>query len=348
MDKLDLEIIKLLSRRAKLIRDIGRIKKSHSLEIFAPDREKEVYDKVARANKGIFPSEALHAVYREIMSGSLALEKPLKIAYLGPPATFTHIAATKRFGSCAEYVERDLISEVFDEVESGCADYGVVPVENSLEGAIDHTLDRLIDADPSIRICSEIIIKIGHNLIGNAAIANVKKVYSNPTVFEQCRSWLAGNLPKCVHVEFPTTSMAAAYVAAHPKAAAAIASDLAAKRYELKILARSIEDRGVRNVTRFLVIGKTQANPTKEDKTSIMFSLKDKIGALHGALVPFKKFGINLTKIESRPSKRKAWEYYFFVDFIGHYKSAKVTRLLGELEKGCSYLKVLGSYPVGE
>ncbi|MFH1407149.1 MAG: prephenate dehydratase [Candidatus Omnitrophota bacterium] len=348
VDNLDSQILRLLNKRANTTLEIGKIKKRRAIDVFSPDREKEVYERITMASKGPMPKETLRAIYREIMSGSLSLEKPLKVAYMGPQATFTHLAAMKKFGSSVEYVEKDLIAEVFDAVEKGTVDYGVVLIENSLEGAIDHTLDRFMDADPIVKICSEISVEIRHNLIAKSAISSIKRVYSNPTVFEQCRSWLAGNLPKALRVEFPTTSMAAAYVASRPKGSAAIASDIAAKKYSLRIIARSIEDRGVHNVTRFLVIGKTQGQPTRKDKTSIMLSLKDKVGALHDLLVPFKKAGISLTKIESRPSKKKAWEYYFFVDFIGHYKGKNVTKALSALEKGCTTLKVLGSYPVSD
>jgi chorismate mutase/prephenate dehydratase len=219
-----------------------------------------------------------------------------------------------------------------------------VPIENSTEGAVNHTLDMFIESD--LRICSEVLLEISHNLLSLSGVGKIKTIYSKAEVFGQCRLWLEANLPKVELVEVSSTTKAAE-LASKDKRAAAIASSLAALHYGLKIIARSIEDSS-HNLTRFLIIGCTEASPTSKDKTSIMFSVKDKVGALHDMLVPFKKYGINLTKIESRPSKRKAWEYFFFVDMIGHYHQKNVAKALNELEKNCSYLKILGSYPAGD
>lgn len=278
------------------------------------------------------------------MPEALSSEKRLKVAYLGPQATYTHLASLEKFGDSVKHIACNSIPDVFAEVERGGCDYGVVPVENSTEGIISHTLDMFIESD--LKICSEIIIEISHNLLANCRMDEIKKVYSNPQVFGQCRFWLEGNLSGRELIEVSSTSTAA-QLAFSEGNAAAIASELAGKRYNLGVLASSIED-SPHNVTRFLVIGKTIVKPTHRDKTSIMFSIKDRVGALHAMLTPFKENEINLTKIESRPSRKKAWDYYFFVDLEGHCEDKKVAKALKRLEEECQYLKVLGSYPRGE
>ncbi|HPM42470.1 MAG TPA: prephenate dehydratase, partial [Candidatus Omnitrophota bacterium] len=272
------------------------------------------------------------------------MERPIKIAYLGPEFTFTHLASLKKFGSSVSYVGCGTITDVFTEVEKSRADYGVVPIENSIEGAVNHTLDMFADSD--LKICSEIYLEITHSLLSKKDNLNgIKKVYSKAEVFAQCRSWLEDNLYGVDLVEASSTAKAAS-IASNEKGSACIASEHAGKKYGLNVLYRGIED-STHNVTRFLVIGKNDVRPTRHDKTSIMFSVKDRAGALHDMLVPFKKNGINLTKIESRPSKVRAWEYYFFVDLEGHARDAKVKRALEGLKHSASYVKVLGSYPVG-
>lgn len=345
IDEIDAKIIELLNERAKATLKIRKIKKRLKQDVYAPHREKEIYANVLKKNKGPFSSESIKAIYREIMSGSLSLERGIKVAYLGPPLTFTHLAALGRFGSSVEYVDCGGIGEVFSEVEKDRADYGVVPVENSIEGAVNYTFDMFVDS--TLKICSEIYLEISHSLLSRTKdLKRIKKVYSHPQVFAQCRQWIEKNIPRSELIEVSSTSRAAE-LCAKRKNAACIASSLAAEKYGLKILASYIEDT-VHNVTRFLVIGKSSAEPTRENKTSIMFSIKDRVGALHDILVPFKKNRINLTKIESRPSRLKAWEYYFFVDMEGHYKDRRVKKALSELGRGCTYLKVLGSYPVGK
>jgi chorismate mutase/prephenate dehydratase len=324
--------------------EIGRLKAKKNISVYVPDREMDIYKKLITKNKGPLSSESVKAIYREIMSSSLQLEKRLAIAYLGPELTFTHLASMKKFGSSVNYTSCETITDVFAEVEKGRADYGVVPIENSIEGAVNHTLDMFIESD--LKICSEVFLEISHSLLSKESNkARIRKVYSNPQVFGQCRLWLESNLPKVTLVEVSSTAKAAE-IASKERGVGCIASELAGKKYNLKVLYRSIED-STHNVTRFLVIGKTEARPTKRDKTSIMFSIKDKVGALHDILVPFKKYSINLTKIESRPSKVRAWEYYFFVDLEGHHLSPKVASALAQLRKGTSYLKILGSYPAG-
>lgn len=343
IDDIDKKIIALLNERAAVAKNIGSLKNRAGSGIYMPDREAQIYKNILRQNKGLLSHKALSAIYREIMSSSLALEKSLNIAFWGPEASFTHLAAIKKFGSQVRYSSCDNITDVFREVEVLRADYGVVPVENSTEGAVSHTLDMFINSD--LKICSEILLDISHNLMGKCDIKSVKRVYSNPNVFGQCRGWLDTHLRGVELIEVSTTSRAAE-IASKEKGSCAIANILAAKKYKLKMLARDIED-STSNVTRFLVIGQHIPAPTKKDKTSIMFSTgRDRIGALHDMLSPFKKNKVNLTKIESRPSKKKSWEYYFFVDMLGHYRDAKVKKALKELEKQCLYFKILGSYPV--
>ena len=342
IDGIDEKIINLLSQRASLSKEIGSIKKQLNKSIYAPDREKEVLTHIARTNKGPLPNSSLAAIYREIMSSSFMLEKPLSIAYLGPQASFTHLAALCKFGSGVSYNACDSITEVFLEVERDESDYGVVPIENSIEGAINHTLDMFMNSD--LNICAEIMLDISHNILSTCKnLKEIKKVYSKPEVFGQCRIWLQVNLPKVELLEASSTTKAAQIVLKE-KNAACIASVLAAEVYKLHILAKEIED-NPHNVTRFLVIAKTEVPPTGEDKTSIMFSIKDKVGALHDMLMPFKKNNINLTKIESRPSKKKNWDYYFFLDLEGHKNNPKVKKAIEELDEKCKFLKILGSYP---
>ena len=342
IDILDKKIIQLLNNRAKITLDVARVKKASNKSIYAPEREKEVLKKISSLTRGPLKGDALKAIYREIMSSSLALEKPLKIAYMGPEASFSNLAALKRFGSQVGFIACETISDVFLEVERGSADYGVVPIENSIEGAITHTLDMLVDSD--LKICSQIILDISHNLLSNYPKSKIKKLYSNPQVFGQCRIWLKENLSQAEQIEVSSTTRAA-QIARKEKFSACIASLLAGEVYGLNIVASDIED-SPHNITRFFVIGKTDVIRTKADKTSILFSIKDKVGALHEMLLPFKKHKINLTKIESRPSKRRAWDYYFFVDLEGHKDDLKVKKALSELENKCKFLKILGSYPI--
>ncbi len=345
IDSIDFKLLNLLNGRAKLTLKVGKIKSRSNQSVYVPDRESEVYKRLAENNKGPPSNAAIQAIYREVMSSALNMEKPIAIAYLGPEFTFTHLASMKKFGSLVDYSSCNTITAVFDEVEKERADYGVVPIENSVEGAVNHTLDMFIDSD--LKICSEIYLEISHSLLSKKPDRrNIKKVYSKDQVFGQCRLWLEEHLPNVTLVDVASTARAAD-MASKERYAACIASELAAGKYHLKVLYRSIED-NAHNVTRFLVIGRTEAKQTKKDKTSIMFSLKDRVGALHDILIPFKHYGINLTKIESRPSKVKAWKYYFFVDMEGHHLDHKVSKALSILKKSTTYLKILGSYPAAD
>ncbi len=346
IDQIDGQILGLLNERAGITLNIGSLKSKRKTLSFSPDREAQVYQRLIKTNrKGLLKDETIKAIYREIMSGSLSLQNPPSIAYLGPEATFTHIAALNKFGKSVQYIKCDTISDVFSEVECDRADYGVVPIENSTEGAVNYTLDMFIDSE--LVICSEAYLPIKHALMSRTKkLASIKQVYSHQQVLAQCRRWLETNLPRAKLIPVASTTDAAGRYAGH-KGAAAIASELAAEQYKLNIIARSIEDLR-HNITRFLIIGKQQARPSGNDKTSIVFSMKDKAGALHDVLAPFKRRNINLTQIESRPSKKKAWKYYFFVDMQGHIKNKNVKQALRQLDKACTYLKILGSYPAGK
>jgi len=342
IDSLDERIIGLLNRRAQLSRKIGKIKSERGQLVYAPDREQEVLRRLARMSRGPVTEVSVEAIYREIMSSSLSLEKSLAIAYLGPQYTFTHQASVKKFGRSVRYVPCDGISDIFAEVENGRCDYGVAPVENSTEGAIYHTLDSFIESD--LKICSEVVLKIHLELLSKErSLKRVRRIYSNPQVFGQCRCWLESNLPGVELASLSSTAQSAR-VTASEKGAACIASRLAAAPNGLEVLAPSIQDSAA-NVTRFLVLSREFAGPTRNDKTSLVLSVMDRPGALQRVLEPFRKSGINLSKIESRPSKLKQWDYYFFVDLEGHVRDRRVRRVLDVIKSECAFLKILGSYP---
>ncbi|MCE5194075.1 MAG: prephenate dehydratase [Nitrospiraceae bacterium] len=344
IDKLDDDILELLNKRAELALKIGHIKREKNFKIYTPEREQQIIERVTKNNKGPFSNDSLRAVFKEIISGSLSLEEPVKVSYFGPTATFTHLAALRRFGSSAAFKPVENIKTVFENVDTGKSAYGVVPIENSNEGVVSYTLDMFIDFD--LKVSAEIILEISHNLLSQQTDrSKIKKIYSHPQAIAQCRSWLRINMTDVTIIEATSTSKAAE-LAAEDKDAAAIASELAAKTYNLNVLEKNIEDNR-HNVTRFLVISKEFPKKSGNDKTSIMFSIKDKPGALYEILMPFKKSKINLTKIESRPSKRRAWEYIFFVDIEGHVDDKKVSKAIEEVKEGCLYLKILGSYPQG-
>ena len=280
-------------------------------------------------------------VFREIISASLALEGPLKVAYLGPKATFTHLACIQQFGFSAAYIPVNSIKEVFSEVERGRVNYGVVPIENSTEGVVNHTLDTFIDSP--LKISAEIIQEVSHHLLSKSGrLSDIKHIYSHPHAIAQCKRWLEENLPKTPITEVYSTAKAAEICLEDP-GAAAIASELAGKLYGLEIVKKRIED-NINNSTRFLVISGKSSERTGRDKTSVMFSVKDRVGALYDILKPFAKNNINLTKIESRPSGKKVWEYIFFVDLEGHADDKSVKMGLDELKDHTVFLKVLGSY----
>jgi len=344
IDRIDDEILKLLNERSENVVEIGKLKKQSDTEanLHTPGREAEIVDRLMRQNQGPFPNDAIRTVYREIMSASLSLEGPQTVAYLGPRATFTHLACIQKFGESAQYVPVNSIKDVFNEVERGRANFGVVPIENSTEGVVNHTLDMFVDS--SLLIYGEVLQEVSHHLLSKADRSeDIKKIYSHPHAIAQCRNWLETNLPHVPVSEVPSTARAAE-LCVDDLSGAAIASELAGQLYGLKVLKARIED-NINNFTRFLILSQKPSERTGKDKTSVMLSVKDKVGALYELLRPFASHGINMTKIESRPSRRKAWEYIFFVDIEGHLEEDRVKKALEEVKGRCLFLKILGSYP---
>jgi chorismate mutase/prephenate dehydratase len=343
IDGIDSQVLDLLSKRADLVHEVGVIKKRDDLQIYAPEREDALLRKLVEMNQGRLPERSIRAIYREIMSAALALEDDLKIAYLGPEGTWTHQAAIKKFGHSVEYLPQSNFADVFDQVARRKASYGVVPIENSTEGAVSHTLDLFVDSP--LHICAQILLRIENNLLAAIPREQIKTLYSHPQVFGQCKNWILRNLPEADLVEVSSTTRAAAI--AREKAsegAAALGGSLAAELNELDIIESAIQDRAT-NTTRFLVVSEKTCPPTGNDRTSILFAVRDKPGSLVDALKAFDAFEINMSKIESRPSKQKDWEYVFYVDLAGHCEDQKLAEALKELESHCSLVKLLGSYP---
>jgi chorismate mutase / prephenate dehydratase len=341
IDKLDAQIVELLNQRTEHVLKIGEIKLAAGEEIYAPHRELAVLERICKLNPGPITNESLRAIYREIMSSALSLEKTMTIAYFGPEATFTHQAAIQKFGSSLAYVAQKTIADVFTEVGKGRADYGVVPIENSTEGVVTHTLDMLVDSD--LKIVAQIILPIQQCLLSNSSREQIKKIYSHPQGIAQCRAYLQRSFHDAEIVETSSTTRAAE-LASQEKGSAAIASSLAAERYKLRLVECDIQDNSI-NATRFLVLGRQCSPATGQDRTSVMLSIVHEVGALHKALAPFSKNKLNMTRIESRPNKRQAWEYYFFVELDGHYQDENVAAALKQVHKQCNFVKVLGSYP---
>ncbi|MBN2508157.1 MAG: prephenate dehydratase [Verrucomicrobia bacterium] len=344
IDRLDSQIIKLLNERTRHVLEVGRIKHKAGQEYYAPHRECAVLDSICKRNRGPISNESLRAIYREIMSSALSAEKSMRIAYLGPEATFTHEAALQRFGNSLRYLPLKTITDVFNEVSKRTADFGVVPVENSTEGIVTHTLDMFADSD--LRIVAQMVLPIQHCLLSRVPRHRIRKLYLHPQTMAQCRNWLQRNFPAAEIVETSSNARSAELAAADPSAGA-IAGLLAAEKYNLPVLEHDIQDNAA-NATRFLVLGRTCSPPTGYDRTSLMFCVAHRVGALYSALEAFRKHGVNMTKIESRPSKRKAWEYYFFVDCEGHYLDRPVAKAIAMLQQHCVFVKVLGSYPISE
>lgn len=341
IDAIDSQLLKLLSERADLVHEVGRIKKEGGLEIYAPEREEKLLQGLIAKSDGRLPEKSIRAIYREIMSAALALEEDLKIAYLGPEGTWTHQAALSKFGSSVKYLAQNNLADVFDHVERRKADYGVAPIENSTEGAVNHTLDLF--ADSPLKICAQILLPIENNLMANVPRERLSKLYSHPQIFAQCRGWLARNFSDGETIEVSSSAKAAELAKTDP-AAGVLGGALLAELHGLEILESSIQDVAT-NTTRFLVIGHRTCPPTGKDRTSIMFSVHDEPGSLYAALKPFNQLHLNLNKIESRPSKRRSWECFFFVDISGHCTGEQLLTALDELKKHCSFVKILGSYP---
>jgi chorismate mutase/prephenate dehydratase len=346
IDGIDDQILELLNERARLVGHVATLKERSDTPFYVPSRERAIIDRLTGAQTaggGPFPVDAIRPVFQEIFSACLSLEKKVRVAYLGPEATYTHLAAKRQFGLSARAIPVGTIAGVFEEVERGAVDFGVVPIENSTEGVVNHTLDTFIDSD--LKISAEIVLQVSHCLLARpgAELGEIERVYSHQQALAQCRRWLAAHLPRALVVEAPSTGEAAR-MAAGDQHGAAIASEMAARQYELEIIRRQIEDL-TQNVTRFLVIGRAQAEPTGRDKTSLLLVLKDEPGILYRVLAPLSQRGLNLTKIESRPSRRRPWEYVFFLDVDGHEREPQVAAVLQELQAVAERCKVLGAYP---
>ena len=346
IDSVDEKIVELLNERYRTVIEIGTWKKNKSSAVYVPEREKAVFERLMNLNNGPLSNGTLKAVYREIMSGALSLEFPLRVAYLGPEATYTHLAAMSKFGRSVGYIAKSNMAEVFRDVREGKADYGCIPVENSTEGVVNNTLDMFVGSD-DVMICSELNMRIHHALLSNAKPGAIRKVYAHAQTLSQCRCWLEENLPSAELIE-TSSNTKAAELAANEDNTAAIASTLAAEVYSLNIVCERIED-NVNNTTRFLVISakKDFSKRTGTDKTSVCFSIMDRVGALYDCLLPFKEHEITLSMIESRPSKQKNWEYVFFIDLLGHLSDEPVRQALDKLEQMTGEMRILGSYPRG-
>lgn len=345
IDATDKQILELLNRRAKLAREIGQLKDDFELPSFAPAREARVLDSLNAANQGPLQARHIQAIFREIMSACRDLEEPTKVAYWGPPASHSHCAVLERFGASVEAVPVDSIADVFDAVEKGLADYGVVPAENSTEGVIPYTLDLFSESD--VRICGEVYLAISHHLLSRCARKeDVKRVYVSPQPYAQCRRWLLDNMAHAEMIEVATTSRAAVACAEDPEGAA-VAGKAAAVAYDLPILYERIED-NPRNRTRFLVVGFNDPDRTGKDKTSLLVALPHRTGALYSALAVFNERGINMTMIQSRPTKKTPWEYLFYVDVQGYITDRPLADAVAQLQQKALFVRVLGSYPEAE
>ncbi len=356
IDSLDARIVKLMNQRARVAIQIGELKRKDNTPIFAPDREEKVFKRVEgyTNEQGVLSSGAIRAIYTELISACRAAEHPIVVAFLGPRGTFSHsaaragaktaslarYAARRRFGSSIEFQPVAGIDAVFSEISQGRADFGVVPIENSTEGGIGATLDAFMETE--LRVFAEIMVNVHHSLLSRRAPGAIKKIYSKAEVLGQCKHWLANHYPGAKLIDCASTARGAE-LAAKSKDAAAIAHEEAALIYGLSVVHRTIEDNPF-NITRFYLISKQTAPPTGNDKTSILCFIKDQPGALHQILMPFWRDRVNLTKIESWPSKRKAWDYCFFIDFEGHCEDPAIARTIEKIRHKCSDMKILGSF----
>jgi chorismate mutase/prephenate dehydratase len=343
IDTIDNDIVSMINRRLRITQEVGELKKKFASQVLDVSRENEIMKRLCDMNQGPVSNTVLQYIFSVIMSASRELQKPLQIAYLGPEATYTHIAAMNHFKYSGMFMPQKNIGDIFTEVERGACQYGVVPVENSVEGAVNHTLDLLFESN--VVICAERYQAISHDLMSETGdIRDIKVVYSHPQPFSQCRNWLQRNLPDAVLEECSSTAQAAKK-AVGQKHAAAIASSKAAQINNLKIVESKIEDSS-KNETRFLVIGKDHMPRTGKDKTSIMFVTSHVPGALFKALEPVARAGINMVKLESRPTKSENWSYFFIMDIEGHIEDPKIQEILTVMKHICLFLKILGSYPI--
>ncbi len=345
IDSIDAELVGLLQERLSVAEKIGQTKAQASQQTLDVTREREVISNILARNAGVFPPDGLRVIFGEIISACRNAQRPAKVGYLGPETTFTHMAAAEFFGHAPEFIPKGNITEVFEEVERGRVDYGVVPIENSVEGTVALTLDGLCDF--KIKVCGEIYMPISHDLISQSGrIDRIRRILSHPHALAQCRIWLQKNLPAVPTEGVLSTAQAARWAAVDPSVAA-VASPLAARTYNLQIVEKRIED-FAGNTTRFLVLGHQCPRPSGNDKTSLLLSLEDRPGSLFKLLEPLAKRGVNLTKIQSRPVKNEPWRYLFYVDIAGHWEDPVVKEGIEAIRQGCTFLEWLGSYPMGE
>jgi chorismate mutase/prephenate dehydratase len=344
IDEIDSDLIELLDARARVARRVGEIKRETSREPFDAGRHLEKLNAIARRGAGDFPVAGLRLVFGEVLSACLALQAPQVVGYLGPEATFSYIAAVRAFGRSVEYKPCPSIPEIFNAVEKDWINYGIVPVENSTGGVIHTTLDALMNS--SLSICAEIHIPVRHHLMCRGPLKGIQKVCTHPQILAQCRNWLRAHLPNAIQMEM-ASSGEGAKLARKNKTIATIAPEIAAKLHDLPILARNIEDQND-NITRFLIIGHQSPAPSGHDKTSIMFSIKDEPGVLKKILTPFSDLALNLSKIESRPSRKRAWDYIFFIDVNGHMNDPAIQQALQAMKPCTTFIRVLGSYPIDD
>ena len=346
LDKIDDQILALLNQRISIVEQVGNLKRLESqstkqeLQVYAPHRERQILSRLHQKNH-CFPSQALDKVYSEIISACRSAEKPLKVAFLGPVGTFGHAASLEHFGSSVEFVPITPQADIFTEVEAKRVDYGVIAIENSTYGSVRDILE-MFHRTP-LQICGERMMRVDHNLMSISPLSGVKRIFSHEQAFAQCRQWLKQNLPDAELIRVHSTAEAAR-LAGSEIDSAAIASQLASRYHEMPIIAKSIMD-NVSNMTRFLVIGHHIAEPTGQDRTSILFGVRDKVGSLADVLTILRDHHLNMSKIESLPSQNKAWEYVFFADFSGHQLDPKVSLALPSIQERSAFLKVLGSYP---
>lgn len=343
IDSLDKQIVSLLSKRQTVSTAVGQIKKEKGLEVFDPAREEVIIRRLTSNPHGVLSKEVVRHIYNEIISASRAVQESISVAYFGPEATFTHQAAVSLFGHSASMRAAETIEDVFGLVEKGACRQGVVPVENSYEGSVNRTLDQLYKYE--LKISKEFLLRIRHHFLSQADdIRKIKCLYTHPMPLAQCRAWIRGTLPKSVEIKEVASTSQAARLAAEDPEGAAVGSRLASQTYQLNMLAENIEDQPD-NVTRFLSVGKTDSEPTGRDKSSILFFLNHKPGALYHVLGILARNNINMTRIESRPMKIRNWEYLFFVDIEGHEMDSNVNETILEMERTCPFVKRLGSYP---
>jgi chorismate mutase / prephenate dehydratase len=344
IDDLDEQILALLSERGKLAQAIAKVKQDSNASLFVPSRERQILEHLVETNIGPLSSESIRVIYEQIIAACRMLESPISVAYLGPPATFSHMAASRKFGPQATLVPCATIDDAFLAVEKKIADFGVVPVENSIGGVERTTLDRFVSSP--LRICAEYFLDIRLNLLSKSALKEIKRVYSHPQPLAQSQHWLRTNLSEAETVEVSSTTRAAQLASSEPEAAA-VGTEAAAELYGLPIIATGIQDHPD-NRTRFLIIGREEAQPSGKDKTTLMFSAPHRAGSLWEILGVFHRHNINLTMIESRPTKQTPWEYVFFTDLLGHCTQEPLHTALEEISANTPFVKVLGSYPEAE